>query len=185
MESPTLCLKGSLSLGIRLTDDKPKRVHDELDAITAAYVGLCWLQDAYEAAGPPRRNTDHPSPPCPIDTMPTPKGPPARDVERMFSRLARRYDILNTIITLGRHRCWKRATAIAAGAAQGQGLGLDVATGTGDLAFILGEQSNVTSVVGVDLSRAMLKVASRKAAEHSVACPVSFLEADALSLCLS
>ena len=30
-----------------------KRVHDELDAITAAYVGLCWLQDAYEAAGPP------------------------------------------------------------------------------------------------------------------------------------
>ena len=114
--------------------------------------------------------------------MPTPKGPPARDVERMFSRLARRYDILNTIITLGRHRCWKRATAIAAGAAQGQGLGLDVATGTGDLAFTLGEQSNVTSVVGVDLSRAMLKVASRKAAEHSVACPVSFLEADALAL---
>ena len=100
----------------------------------------------------------------------------------MFSRLARRYDILNTIITLGRHRCWKRATAIAAGAAQGQGLGLDVATGTGDLAFTLGEQSNVTSVVGVDLSRAMLKVASRKAAEHSVACPVSFLEADALAL---
>ena len=94
----------------------------------------------------------------------------------MFSRLARRYDILNTIITLGRHRCWKRATAIAAGAAQGQGPGLDVATGTGDLAFTLGEQANVTSVVAVDLSRAMLKVASRKSSERSAACPVSFLE---------
>ena len=100
----------------------------------------------------------------------------------MFSRLARRYDILNTIITLGRHRCWKRATAIAAGAAQGQGSGLDVATGTGDLAFTLGEQANVTSVVAVDLSRAMLKVASRKSSERSAACPVSFLEADALAL---
>ena len=46
-------LQGLFGLGIRFTDDKPKRVHDELDAITAAYVGLCWLQDAYEAAGPP------------------------------------------------------------------------------------------------------------------------------------
>ena len=46
-------LEGLLRLGIRFTDDKPKRVHDELDAVTAAYVGLCWLQDAYEAAGPP------------------------------------------------------------------------------------------------------------------------------------
>ena len=114
--------------------------------------------------------------------MPTPKGPPARDVERMFSRLARRYDILNTIITLGRHGCWKRAAANAAGAAQGQGPGLDVATGTGDLAFTLGEQANVTSVLGIDLSRPMLKVACRKAKERSLGCPVSFLEADALAL---
>lgn len=46
-------LEGLCGLGIRFTDDKTKRVHDELDAITAAYVGLCWLQDSYEAAGPP------------------------------------------------------------------------------------------------------------------------------------
>ena len=46
-------LEGLCSLGIRFTDGKTKRVHDELDAITAAYVGMCWLQDSYEAAGPP------------------------------------------------------------------------------------------------------------------------------------
>lgn len=46
-------LEGLCGLGIRFTDAKTKRVHDELDAITAAYVGLCWLQDSYEAAGPP------------------------------------------------------------------------------------------------------------------------------------
>ena len=114
--------------------------------------------------------------------MPIAKGPPAQDVERMFSRLARRYDLLNTIITLGRHRCWKRSTALAAGAALGEGPGLDVASGTGDLTFILGEQPNVTSVVGVDLSRPMLKVASRKAKERSLGSPVSFLQADALGL---
>lgn len=46
-------LQGLYSLGIRFPDPDRKRVHDELDAITAAYVGLCWLQNAYEAAGPP------------------------------------------------------------------------------------------------------------------------------------
>ena len=46
-------LQGLYGLGIRIPDPHRKRVHDELDAITAAYVGLCWLQDSYEAAGPP------------------------------------------------------------------------------------------------------------------------------------
>ena len=46
-------LAGLNGLGIRFESPNRHRVHDELDAITAAYVGLCWLQDAYEAAGPP------------------------------------------------------------------------------------------------------------------------------------
>ena len=46
----------------------------------------------------------------------------------------------------------------------------------------MGEQPNVTSVVGVDLSRPMLKVASRKARERTLGSPVSFLQADALAL---
>ena len=45
-------LQGLYGLGVRFPDPDRKRVHDELDAITAAYVGLCWLQNAYEAAGP-------------------------------------------------------------------------------------------------------------------------------------
>lgn len=46
-------LQGLYRLGIRFPDPGRKRVHDELDAVTAAYVGLCWLQNAFEAAGPP------------------------------------------------------------------------------------------------------------------------------------
>ena len=46
-------LQGLYGLGIRFPKPDRKRVHDELDAITAAYVGLCWLQNAFEAAGPP------------------------------------------------------------------------------------------------------------------------------------
>ncbi len=53
--------------------------------------------------------------------MPTPlKGPEAKSVEAMFARISRRYDFLNTAMTLGMHRRWKRQTAtIAAGKDQG------------------------------------------------------------------
>ena len=46
-------LEGLYGLGIGFPDPDRKRVHDELDAVTAAYVGLCWLQNAFEATGPP------------------------------------------------------------------------------------------------------------------------------------
>ena len=114
--------------------------------------------------------------------MPAKTGPPAQYVERMFSRIARRYDFLNTAITLGRHRRWKRAAALAAGKAQGTGPGLDIATGTGDIAFTLSKQPDVTSVLGIDLSRSMIDIARRKAIDKFPDCPVSFLQADALSL---
>lgn len=53
--------EGLRGLGIRFRDpvrkrvhDEPiRRTHDELDAVTAAYVGICYLQGRYEAAGPP------------------------------------------------------------------------------------------------------------------------------------
>ena len=114
--------------------------------------------------------------------MPAKTGPPAHYVERMFSRIARRYDFLNTTITLGRHRRWKRAAALAAGKAQGTGPGLDIATGTGDIAFTLSKQPDVTSVLGIDLSRSMIDIARRKATDKFPDRPVSFLQADALSL---
>ena len=44
--------RGLVDLGIRFKDPERKRIHDELDAATAAYVGLCYLQDTYEAIGP-------------------------------------------------------------------------------------------------------------------------------------
>ncbi len=45
--------RGLERLGVRFKQPKQKRVHDELDAATAAYVGLCFLQGRFEAAGLP------------------------------------------------------------------------------------------------------------------------------------
>lgn len=46
--------QGLKGLGIGFTNpDGVRRTHDELDAVTAAYVGLCFLRGEYEAAGSP------------------------------------------------------------------------------------------------------------------------------------
>ncbi len=45
--------QGLREMGIGFKEPGQKRVHDELDAITAAYVGLCYLRGRYQAVGPP------------------------------------------------------------------------------------------------------------------------------------
>ncbi len=104
-----------------------------------------------------------------------------RYVEAMFTRISRRYDLLNTLMTGGMHYRWKaRATAIAA---RGQeGLGLDVATGTGDLAFSLAGRPGIRAVAALDFSPGMLRVALGKAGKRRTGDKVSFVWGDAMEL---
>ena len=102
-------------------------------------------------------------------------------VEAMFARISGRYDLLNTVMTLGMHRRWKSATAkIAAG--DHPGPALDVATGTGDLALELAKQPRITEVTGVDFCPEMIELANKKVAKTPTRVPVSYVEGDALNL---
>jgi len=111
----------------------------------------------------------------------TNNGPPAQDIKRMFSRISRRYDFLNSAMTFGMHHRWKR---LAARIAVGKDLGpaLDVATGTGDLAFELAKLPGVTSVVGIDFCADMLEVAKLKHGYQKTKPQTSFTLGDALAL---
>src|SRR5213593_3096817 len=60
----------------------------------------------------------------------------AEVVRAMFSRIARRYDLMNSLMTAGRHHAWRAVVARAAAAAP-PGPALDLATGTADLALAL------------------------------------------------
>ena len=60
----------------------------------------------------------------------------AEAVRAMFTRIAGRYDLMNSLMTGGRHHAWRRV-ATAAVAQAPAGPALDLATGTGDLAFAL------------------------------------------------
>jgi demethylmenaquinone methyltransferase/2-methoxy-6-polyprenyl-1,4-benzoquinol methylase len=99
----------------------------------------------------------------------------------MFARISRRYDLLNTVMTGGRHYAWrKRATGMAVEGLSGPAL--DIATGTGDFAFDLARRPEVTDVVGLDFTRDMLKLANVKASRQELSRHTTFTAGDAHAL---
>jgi demethylmenaquinone methyltransferase/2-methoxy-6-polyprenyl-1,4-benzoquinol methylase len=101
-------------------------------------------------------------------------------VREMFTRIAGRYDLMNTVMTGGRHHAWRRQVARAAAAAPG-GPVLDLATGTGDLALAIRTADPTRLVVGADFSEGMLGHARRKLDERGES-RVPLVAADALAL---
>src|SRR3954452_22757284 len=105
----------------------------------------------------------------------------AGQVNRMFDRVAGRYDALNSVMTAGLHHRWRERAADRAELRPGD-TALDVCCGTGDLALqLVGRVGAEGSVVGCDFSEQMLDLARAKAASRGVA-NARFEWADALQL---
>lgn len=98
----------------------------------------------------------------------------------MFTRIAGRYDLMNTLMTAGRHHAWRRAAAREV-AASPPGPVLDLATGTADLALAIRTLAPGRTVVGADFSEAMLRLARAKAQAAGVG-RLPLLAADAQAL---
>jgi demethylmenaquinone methyltransferase/2-methoxy-6-polyprenyl-1,4-benzoquinol methylase len=103
----------------------------------------------------------------------------ARFVSAMFSRIARRYDLMNGLMTLGMHHAWRRVAARQT-IASPDGPALDLATGTGDLALELAEVHPHRPVIAADFSLGMLAVARDKLGERRR--HIHLMAADALAL---
>lgn len=105
----------------------------------------------------------------------------AGQVNRMFDRVAGRYDALNSVMTAGLHHRWRERAGAQARLSPGDAA-LDVCCGTGDLALELAKRvSPGGHVVGCDFSEPMLDLARDKAAARSTD-GVRFEWADALAL---
>lgn len=102
-------------------------------------------------------------------------------IEGLFSSVAGRYDLMNSVLSLTRHRAWRRFAASKAGLGTGDSA-LDVCCGTGDFAFelarIVGAQGRV---VGTDFSRTMIDLARAKAARRRMS-GIEFITANTCEL---
>ena len=83
-----------------------------------------------------------------------------RAVERMFDRVARRYDLLNRLLTFGLDRRWRRRSVRLMDLSAGS-LVADLACGTGDFCDELERVRH--RAVGVDFSAGMLRHATTSA----------------------
>ena len=101
-------------------------------------------------------------------------------VQRMFSQIAPRYDLLNRVLSLGIDRSWRRRTLTRLGwERRPDGTYLDLCAGTLDVSAALCRTAGFRGrVVAADFAEPMLRAGLGKAREGSLAPGV----ADALSL---
>ncbi|MCD0452208.1 demethylmenaquinone methyltransferase [Actinocorallia sp. API 0066] len=98
------------------------------------------------------------------------------DVAAMFDDTAERYDLLNSLMTGGRDRVWRKAVARAVAARRGERV-LDLAAGTGTSAAALAADG--ADVVACDFSLGMLQVGTRR---QEGTAGLTFVAGDALRL---
>ncbi len=90
------------------------------------------------------------------------------DQTELFSDIARRYDGMNRVLSLGRDSHWRRIAADALRLPPG-GRVLDVGIGTGDVALVVTEGRPDAAVVGLDTALPMIDVGRRKLGRNRVA----------------
>src|SRR4051794_40056530 len=95
----------------------------------------------------------------------------------MFSRIARRYDLMNVLMSFGQDAAWRRYTVRQARPPRG-GLALDVATGTGRIAEEITRRG--ACAVGIDLTPGMMLQGRADGVGRGK--PLYFAGADALRL---
>jgi demethylmenaquinone methyltransferase/2-methoxy-6-polyprenyl-1,4-benzoquinol methylase len=106
-------------------------------------------------------------------------------VDEVFTSVARRYDLMNDLMSGGLHRAWKAALVTAVNPPHDARpfAVLDVAGGTGDVAFRIAEAGGPgTHVTVCDINPDMLEVGRQRAQARGLADAVSFTEGNAETL---
>ncbi len=102
-------------------------------------------------------------------------------IEEVFDRIARRYDLANRMLSCGIDTIWRRHTVSYIKRLAPDRI-LDLATGTGDMAIMTARALPGAHITAVDLSSEMLALARKKAVRHRVQQRITFVKGDALRL---
>jgi demethylmenaquinone methyltransferase/2-methoxy-6-polyprenyl-1,4-benzoquinol methylase len=100
-------------------------------------------------------------------------------VHHHFNTVARRYDLLNTLLSFGLHHVWKWTAVKMMGLKPGDRV-IDVCGGTADLALLAARPvGKAGRVVVYDINRAMMAAGLPKVIYSSLAPRIIFLQGDA------
>ena len=106
----------------------------------------------------------------------------AKYVQETFNSIAENYDLMNTLMTLGLDKSWRRLAVKCAELEKG-GAGLDICCGTGMLTM---EQARAAGpagkITGLDFSGNMLEVARQNIRDFEFRDSIRFIQGDAMDL---
>ncbi|MGA9323576.1 MAG: bifunctional demethylmenaquinone methyltransferase/2-methoxy-6-polyprenyl-1,4-benzoquinol methylase UbiE [Xanthobacteraceae bacterium] len=105
-------------------------------------------------------------------------------VDDVFRSVARRYDLMNDLMSFGLHRAWKDALVTAINPPKNRPFALvDVAGGTGDIAMrIVQAGGKGTGATVCDINADMLAVGRERATTRGLGDAITFTEANAEAL---
>ncbi len=103
-------------------------------------------------------------------------------VDDVFHGVARRYDLMNDLMSGGLHRVWKGAMVswLAPPSRSEYGV-IDVAGGTGDIAMRIKARSGDVHVTVADINGSMLEIGRQRAEKNDIT-GIDFVEANAEAL---
>lgn len=109
-----------------------------------------------------------------------PEDEKAKRVAGVFDSVARRYDLMNDLMSMGMHRLWKRFTVEQSFVRPGDRV-LDVAGGTGDLTRLFVQRlGDAGSVVLTDINRSMLGAGRDRLIDEGLVVPAAQCDAERL-----
>jgi demethylmenaquinone methyltransferase / 2-methoxy-6-polyprenyl-1,4-benzoquinol methylase len=101
-------------------------------------------------------------------------------VNSVFHSVAKRYDVMNDLMSAGMHRAWKSAMVAALAPSKTRPSHvLDVAGGTGDIAFRILDASPMAEATILDINGSMLDVGRERAIKARLNDRCTFVEANA------
>jgi demethylmenaquinone methyltransferase/2-methoxy-6-polyprenyl-1,4-benzoquinol methylase len=105
-------------------------------------------------------------------------------VDAVFHNVARRYDLMNDLMSAGLHRVWKDVFAARVRPSRGRKFRhLDVAGGTGDIAFRIAKAGGGrTEIAVLDINADMLEVGRARAVRRRDEARLEFVQANAEDL---
>ena len=85
------------------------------------------------------------------------------EVKTIFNKISYRYDFLNSLLSFGLHKLWKKKLVDLLKPQQGEDWA-DLCCGTGDLAFLICKRVGPNgSITGIDSAKEILNIAKKKA----------------------